>query len=197
MKYVVLEGVDNCGKSTIAKELNKRLSNSVVIQEPSKEGKLRDIILNDKINDYTRQLLLIASRNETLLRQVYPYKYTDKIIISDRNYLSQLVYCDYKSFDMVFELNRQFMREYKPDITFIIDVPNDILLERANNSQELNKLDSLEYDIINSRVMRYSDMGSLLAEKYDHYIFHIDGTQSIKDIVDFMVEYIDNIREKI
>ena len=195
MAYIVIEGVDNCGKSTIAKELSWRLSNSVIVQEPSKKDKLRNIILNDDMDNYTRELLLVASRNESLTKEVKLYRDNHYIVISDRNYLSQLVYCDSTSFDTVLELNEKFMVEYKPDLTFIIDVPSDILLKRAKESNELNNLDSLDINVIEHRVKQYSDMSSLLISKYNHDIIHIDGTMELDIILQVIITYIKNIRE--
>ena len=191
MEYIVIEGVDNCGKSTIIKELNKRLfSNSIqtvlLMEEPNKtllDGKLRDIILNKEMDCFTRELLFIAERNENLINNVKLYKGIDAIIISDRNYMSQMVYCGERNFNMVTELNMHFFKDYKPDITFIINVGLETLYNRAIDSIDSNLLDSIDKKVIQERIDDYQRVGQMLQNEYKHTIFNINGNLSINFIV--------------
>lgn len=154
--YLVLEGVDFTGKSTLATELVKRLQeiygkNTVIHKrEPSNANygkKMRDV-LNQKVmteDDEVKaaQFMLLdrvenTSNVSQLLRE-------NKIIVQERNFLTALVYNeakDTKEVQFVQEANRLSL---KPDCLALLTISDDILSFRLNGAKEQRgSLDSYE-----------------------------------------------------
>ena len=80
-KLITFEGIEGCGKSTLAKELYEYLKNKnykvVFTREPGggKLGeKIREILLNNELEipDYSELFLFLASRYEHTKKCYYP-----------------------------------------------------------------------------------------------------------------------------
>jgi hypothetical protein len=101
-KYIVLEGISGSGKDTQVDILRKKLSHKKIafVNEPSETyAHLRTLweadnkeLLNDSV---IRQSLLIADRSKLIEETVKPALENGDIVISNRSFLSFLVYqCD-------------------------------------------------------------------------------------------------------
>lgn len=100
--FVVFEGIDYCGKSTIMKLVAEKLRGQgysvVTTREPggSKLGEeLRNVILtSDKgsIDSVSEALLFISARRQHLVEKIIPALCQDNIVLCDRYTPSSLVY---------------------------------------------------------------------------------------------------------
>ena len=173
--YLVLEGVDFTGKSTVATELVKRLQEiygkDTVIhkREPSNTNygkKMRDV-LNQKFmtqNDEIKaaQFMLLdrvenTSNVSQLLRE-------NKIIVQERNFLTALVYNeakDTKEVQFIQEANRLSL---KPDCLALLTISDDILSFRLNGAKEQKgSLDSYEtFEKVIKRKRDYMNFGDYI-----------------------------------
>ena len=153
--FIVFEGIDGCGKTTIIKQIAKLLkkipkykNKILVTKEPSgtKIGeKIRKIILkNQKIDNRTEALLYAASRRQHIIEKIKP-NLKNKIILCDRFIDSSLVYQGFihnLQIKKICEINSFAVEKIKPDIIFILDVNPRISLERIKNRKKIDRFDS-------------------------------------------------------
>lgn len=173
--YLVLEGVDFTGKSTLATELVKRLQeiygkNTVIHKrEPSNANygkKMRDV-LNQKVmteDDEVKAaqfMLLDRVENTSAVSQLLR---ENKIIIQERNFLTALVYNeakDTKEVQFVQEANKLSL---KPDCLALLTISDDILSFRLNGAKEQRgSLDSYEtFEKVIKRKRDYMNFGDYI-----------------------------------
>ena len=173
--YLVLEGVDFTGKSTVAKELVKRLQEiygkDTVIhkREPSNANygkKMRDV-LNQKVmteDDEVKAaqfMLLDRVENTSAVSQLLR---ENKIVIQERNFLTALVYNeakDTKEVQFIQEANRLSL---KPDCLALITISDDILSFRLNGAKEQRgSFDSYEtFEKVIKRKRDYMNFGDYI-----------------------------------
>lgn len=141
--FVTLEGPEGSGKTTVAKVVydyfNERDIPTVLTREPGGipiSEKIRDIILdpeNPTMDDKTEALLYAASRRQHLVEKVIPALDEGKLVICDRFIDSSLAYQGYArglGIDEVMEINQFAIDGQMPNITFFLDVPFDVGMER-------------------------------------------------------------------
>ena len=173
--YLVLEGVDFTGKSTLATELVKRLQevygkDTVVHKrEPSNTNygkKMRDV-LNQKVmteDDEVKAaqfMLLDRVENTSAVSQLLR---ENKIIVQERNFLTALVYNeakDTKEVQFVQEANKLSL---KPDCLALLTISDDILSFRLNGAKEQKgSLDSYEtFEKVIKRKRDYMNFGDYI-----------------------------------
>ncbi len=92
--YILLEGIDGCGKSTQIELIKDRFPNIITTKEPAGTNlgvKIREILLNgEKVSKEAETLLFLADRAEHYNRILAPNR--DKVIISDRGFISGIAY---------------------------------------------------------------------------------------------------------
>ncbi len=132
---VSLEGVDGCGKSTLATSLHKQLVSreyaTLLTKEPGGTplGDLvRPLVLHRpcRIDAKAEYLLFAAARAQHFDEVVLPSLDNGSIVISDRMADSSLVYQGYTrglDLSMLELMNRWTMSNRSPDITFYLKLP--------------------------------------------------------------------------
>lgn len=183
--FITFEGIDGAGKSTqisiLSKYLKKMGVDHITTREPGGVPvgeKIRAIFKNEPLQDKSELLLLYASRLEHVKRLIQPNNY--KLVISDRFDDSTLAYQHYGRgipLEDIKMLRKFTIGDFKPDITFLIDLHPDDMENRTRN----RKLDKMELENIQfySRVARgYRE----IAKKSPDRIVVIDGKQSIGKI---------------
>lgn len=142
--YIAIEGIDTVGKSTQIKLLQNSFQDAIFIKEPGATDigkKIRKIIFNskEKPSIKTELLLFLADRTETIEKIIKPNY--DKLIISDRSFISGMAY-GLEYFDLLeLELFNSFATDrIYPDIVFILRLKKEDLIERLQQK----KKDSIE-----------------------------------------------------
>ncbi len=189
--YILFEGIDTCGKSTQIGLLAQKFDDIVVTKEPggTKFGvKAREILLTDSLASKRAELLLfLADRAEHYEEVVEPNK--DKVVISDRGFLSGIGYAlangDF-DFDELVRLNRFALSEHFPD-KIILFVTNMQTLEQRTSQKELDgiELRGLEYLIMVQNKMHES------LQKLGIDYLKVDATDSIENIHQKIVSYLE------
>lgn len=139
---IVIEGLDGAGLSTqaalLAGYLRDKNEKVILTKEPTSSpiGNLvRSALKHEwKSSPLALQLLFAADRENHLQNEIEPALRENKIVISDRYILSSLAF---GSVDVDQEFLKQINSKFrKPDLTFIIDTPPRVCLERINKARE-------------------------------------------------------------
>ena len=164
-KFIVLEGIDGCGKSTQINELSKWLPKSGLIKknttliktrEPGGSilgREIREMILNtNKSNPpsiLTELLLYSADRAEHISKIILPALQRGNWVISDRFSGSTLAYQGFGreiNIDIIKKLENIVCQNISPDLTFFLDIsPEESILRRKNKIADRIESEGLEF----------------------------------------------------
>ncbi|MBA7554410.1 Thymidylate kinase [subsurface metagenome] len=194
--FLVLDGIDGCGKSTQTKKLNDYfIANDIqtlLTAEPSDYdlGKiLRNYLQNPEAPASVDALLFAADRIEHCNKEILPLLNKGYIVISDRYRDSSYIYQSIEgkneevSIDWIRKINKFSLI---PDLTIIIDIDPKIGLKRkrnqANNSdnQSLDKFEKIEFqNVIREEFIKIAK-NSIVSDEGVHVL--IDGNESEEDV---------------
>lgn len=145
---ISIEGIDGCGKSTLADNLTKELSSEgldvVLTREPGKTelgSCIRTVVQRQTmpVCSEAEYLLFAADRAQHFNEFVIPQLKNNKIIISDRMADSSVVYQGFGrglDTDMIRTINRWVMHGIQPDLTFYIRVSTQTALTRIRERKK-------------------------------------------------------------
>jgi dTMP kinase len=190
--FITFEGIDFCGKSTqvglLRDYLLKQKKNVHLIREPGGteiSEKIREILLDKKNNAMvmeTEIFLFSASRAQLVREVIRPYLQKGYYVISDRFHDSSTAYQGFGrglSVDAILNIHNLAIGETIPDITFFIDIPNDVAIARKRNIAH-SDLDRIE--VSDNTFYERVREGYLYLSKKEKRFKVIDGTQSINQI---------------
>jgi dTMP kinase len=190
--YILFEGIDTCGKSTQIELISEKHPEIIVTHEPGGTAfgqKAREILLSDSLASKRAELLLfLADRAEHYQEVISPNK--DKVVISDRGFLSGIGYAlanDDFDFDELVSLNRFALEGHFPDkvILFLTDMKT---LEERTSAKSLDgiELRGLEYLLTVQEHMKQS----ILKLGIPHLF--VDATEDIETIHTQITDYLRN-----
>ena len=190
--FITFEGIDFCGKSTqvglLRDYLLEQKKDVHLIREPGGteiSEKIRDILLDKKNNAMvmeTEIFLFSASRAQLVREVIRPYLQRGYYVISDRFHDSSTAYQGFGrglSVDAILNIHNLAIGETIPDITFFIDIPNNIAIDRKRNIAH-SDLDRIE--VSDNTFYERVREGYLYLSKKEKRFKVIDGTQSINQI---------------
>jgi dTMP kinase len=190
--FITFEGIDFCGKSTQVELLKEYLiqHNKKVhlIREPGGteiSEKIRNILLDKKNNAMvmeTEILLFSASRAQLVREVIRPYLLQGFYIISDRFHDSSTAYQGYGRglpVNSIMKIHQIAIGDTIPDLTFFIDIPNKVAIERKERKTH-SDLDRIEVsdNLFFERVRE----GYINLAKKEKRFRILNGTQSIEKI---------------
>lgn len=188
---IVLEGIDQCGKTTISKLLKNKLEElnlKTIIQTfPDKSTLIGNVINsylqgNTKLSPQESHLLYSINRHEK--KNFMEEKlYNNYNIISDRYIFSGIAYSLANGLDYNFCLNtEQYL--IKPDLIFYFDIP----ISETNKRRKSLKIDIYETSNFQSKVKEaYSKI------KNKDWII-INAEQTPEEITNIILKHILNIK---
>ncbi|MGD6858596.1 MAG: dTMP kinase [Enterobacteriaceae bacterium] len=161
-KFIVVEGLDGSGKTTLVKFIYKVLKNKYKIEKLIKVcdpgGTPLSRILGkiikksnklEKINYYTELLIFYAARSQLVSNIIKPYLNNNYWVISDRYKFSSEAYQGSynKNINILIKnLNKIIVKNVEPDLIFYLDINPKIGFERIKKNR---KLDIIEKKRIN------------------------------------------------
>lgn len=156
MNYFALEGIDNCGKSTIIKNLKKDFPNYNYVREPGTTKyaeELRNVMFsNIEVNQVSIQLAMTSARIDLVNNLIKQNVDT----ISDRCFLS-LVYADAideKLCDKLLLINKEFVPLLPNKIIYLYLSAEESVKRFVRKKME--GYDTFELSSIRKRLDRYN-----------------------------------------
>lgn len=180
--YLLFEGIDTCGKSTQIELIEKAFDNVITTKEPGGTTfgvQAREILLQDSLTSKRAELLLfLADRAEHYAQIIKPN--SDKLIISDRGFLSGIGYAlanDEFDFQHLIELNKFALEDTFPDLIILFITNMETLKERMGEK----RLDGIELRGLEYLITVQKHMEESLAKLNIPHLL-IDATDSIENI---------------
>ena len=178
-QFITVEGTEGVGKSTNMAFIENWLKTAgkeiVITREPggTKLGeKLRDVLLDAKeqsMSDDTELLLMFAARAQHLQQVIKPALAAGKWVVCDRFTDSTYAYQGGgRGIDMsrIAELEQWVQGDLRPDMTFILDLPVDVGLERAGKRSSPDRFELEKHDFFNKVRNTYLSRASEQPERY-------------------------------
>jgi len=135
--FIVIDGPDGSGKSTVISYLKDLFPEIVVTRDPggTSEGLLiRNLIVDDKhkLDKFSILLLFLATRFETQTKVILPTVEEGKLVISDRWDSSTFAYQRHaEGQEDMFDHIEGFNKFIKPDVFIHLDISPEAGLERS------------------------------------------------------------------
>ncbi len=192
--YILLEGIDRAGKSTQIELLRQRFDDAIFTKEPGGTPlgqKIRTMVLQDSPTTLAEIFLFLADRAEHIQKVIEPN--LDKLIFSDRGFISGIAYAHIKSglpIAKLQELNELAMQNIEPSGIVLLLLSKEELLRRMP-SQELDTIEKrgVEY------LLKVQMMMKELVENSSLPYLIIDASLPKQKIFHDIVEFLKEIDE--
>lgn len=208
-KYLVFEGNDGSGKTTIANAIYDRLpGEKVFTKEPGSPvlkfcQDVRKIIIHGKeqnLDDITYAHLFFSDAYENLRQVVEPALYSGKWVVSDRSVLSNKAYWP-PEVQYVHRSNHEWFRGLFPTVFYMNVPPEECLKRITSRKKEINAFERehviTKIGLIHDRYEVYV-IPEMQQSEINHHI--IDNTKSIDEVVnhvwDIIVKTFDKLLER-
>lgn len=191
---IAFEGIDGVGKSTQLALSEKNLEacdkEIILTKEPGGTAfgrKIREIIFHEELSFKAEFFLFLADRSEHYERVLKKHK--DKIILSDRTFISGIAYAcvNEKSLNMeeLFKINAFALNNTFPDKVIFLKADEELIQER---------LGSRKQDRIESRGRQYllevQDKIEELLEKYSFPYLALNAREKKEELNKKIMEFI-------
>jgi len=164
-KFIVIEGIDGCGKTTQIDELTNWLPNSglmgkgselIKTREPGGSllgKKIRSLILdndeNNKPSSLAELMLYSADRAEHVSKLISPALQKNNWVISDRFSDSTLAYQGYGrdiSLEIIKKIESIVCQGETPDLTIFLEItPEESIIRRKNEIPDRIESEGIEF----------------------------------------------------
>jgi dTMP kinase len=190
-QFIAIEGLEGAGKSSAIQSMENLLSEQQIpvflTREPGGTAigeSLRQILKNSDFKntlDARSELLLMYTSRIQLVEEVIKPKLKQGVwIISDRFELSSFAYQGGgRQLDMDFiKILSQFaLHDFKPDLTFYLDIDPEIGLKRANSRGALDRIEQEKIDFFHRVATTYHQL-----IKEDKSAITIDASLPIREV---------------
>ncbi|GBE07519.1 thymidylate kinase [bacterium BMS3Bbin11] len=201
-KFITLEGGEGAGKTTCLKHVEKRIKEAgidlCVTREPggTRTGeKIREILLdrgNFDILDETELLLMFAARAQHLNELIRPTLAADTWVLCDRFTDATYAYQGGGreiAHERIAELEQWVLQGLKPDLTFLLDLPVEVGLERAGQRSSPDRFESENIAFMERIRSSYLD----IARQEPERVKIIDSSQALENVLLQIDEVLDDV----
>ncbi|MEE1013771.1 MAG: dTMP kinase [Clostridia bacterium] len=199
-KFIVMEGLDGCGKSTqiqrLADTLRSKGEKVYITAEPTEfetGAYLRRILSESLEKDmYLQAALFLADRLEHITHPEFGIKrYLDEgyTVICDRYYYSSFAYQGTASdIDWVMKINLECQQMLTPDLCIFLDVNPDTCKERIDRVREKPELSEKNIELM--RKIRQNFLSVLEKLQPEQNIVVIDANRELEDVEKEILHYV-------
>ncbi len=194
--FITFEGIEGCGKTTQINLLKNFLSENnipcLVTREPGGcelGNKIRKIVLgtdNKNILSMTELFLYAADRAQHVEEVILPAVKDGKMVLCDRYTDATLAYQGYGrglNTDTIVKLNTLASSGLKPDLTFFIDCPVEVGIERALARSNASGPDEMRFEKEDLSFHRRVREGyEKICAKEPKRVVRINGDRNIDDV---------------
>jgi len=195
-KLIAFEGIDTSGKSTQARRLAKRLIDDgypiVSTGEPGGTpigDAVRSILLSrehESLLPFSELLLFIVSRAQNTHEVIVPALEAGKTVVASRYRMSSVAYQGYGrgvDLDLIAALNETAACGLHPDVTFLIDIPAEVAIQRKITEKDRIEVESMAFH-------RRVRQGFLELAEQDPNAIVIDGDRSPDEITEDVTKHL-------
>ena len=201
MSFLVFEGIDGSGKSTLIKalreELQKRSLPACFTKEPGGTflgEKIRALLIEKTKSPpqpETEILLYYADRQQHLLELVKPALKKGQLLISDRYWASTFAYqCGGRKMKESFVSSIHdavYDSSLDPDLWVLLDIPVEVSFKRLRDKQgDLDRFETETKDFY----QRIRDYYLKLAQNSKSWLV-LDGTQTTEKLLDQLLSFLE------
>lgn len=199
--FIVLEGPDGSGKSTMAEMIGdyyKKAGREIIFtREPGGtkiSEQIRGIILDNNNSEMaytTEALLYAASRAQHVAEFIKPNLEDGKVVISERYVYSSIVYQGIGrnlGIQKVREINDFAINGLKPDLVLFFDIDPEKALNRKLSKGDSDRLENEKLEFHKNVYEGYKN----IMEYYDE-IISIDADKSADELFDDIKNIINNL----
>lgn len=187
-KFIVIEGIDGSGKTTITKKIISFLYQNGIkkilsIREPGGTllgENIRSLIKKQHITNKAEILMLYAARIELIEKIIKPALKKGVWIIGDRHDLSSQTYqvCKNKKLKNFIDIIKKYvLNNFIPDLTLYLDVTPEIGLKRILKRKKLDIFEKYPINFFVCVRKKYLQISSI-----NKYIKVIDATKNINNV---------------
>ena len=175
-KFIVFEGIDGSGKSSVGEYMMDKFEDMVLTREPSdsEAGKLAQKAANRDHSPYLDLFLYLADRVEHT-EQIKRWLSEGKNVLCDRYWGSTAAYqAAAEDIDLSYieYIQENFIHE--PDLTVLFDVEPEVSIERIGNRDIKSKYERIDY------LQKVRKNYQLLAERHDWVT--VDASNPLKEV---------------
>ena len=192
--FITFEGGEGVGKTTQIKHLKRHLKDNghdiILTREPGGTPAAEEIrsllshpAYGGKWTPEAEAMLLFAARAMHIKEVIAPALQQGQIVICDRYTDSTRVYQSHLQglgMDFIDNLEKQIVGKYKPDLTFILDLPAQKAMERVQSRGAKDHYDRGNLEFYNKLRQGFLDIAAKNPERCDV----VDATADEKTIAD-------------
>mgnify|MGYP003301560108 FL=1 len=187
-KFITVEGIDGCGKTTQAEIIDDGLADAghsaKLVREPGGDPiseSIRKLLLHaeESMSDRAEALLMIASRAQLTDKVILPQIINGSWVVADRYADSTLAYqgggrgLSVQSLDSINQFGTYTL---KPDLTFFIDISIDVANSRMRVERDRIEKEGNEFQ------QRVREQYLKLHESDPNRFILINGEQSVDNV---------------
>lgn len=189
--FVSFEGIEGVGKSTAIKFFNAQLSlrhiDYVVNREPGGteiSENIRHVLLEHHLEPMyldTELLLMFACRAQNIAQVIKPALQAGQWVVTDRFTDASYAYQGYgrgMPVSRIAELAEWVHGDLQPDITFLLDAPANIGIDRLKNRRSKDRIESERLEFFERVRQGYLTLAAAAPQRFRI----IDATQSLADV---------------
>lgn len=189
-KFIVVEGLEGAGKSSVIGLIVKALENAGKQVEQTREPggtpmaeAIRECVKQnweERVAEETELLLMYAARVQLLANRIYPALESGKWVVGDRHDLSSQAYqgggrgVNTQTMDAMRDIA---LKGFKPNLTIYLDVDPVVGLERARGRGELDRIEQSGIAFFERTRARYLSLAA-----NDPSIVVVDATEDMATV---------------
>ena len=180
--YIVLEGMEMSGKSTVCKKLGTAIKARVTAEpfnETPESKAFKAKLVSNTMTKYEEIQGFGTARVEAFQKVIGPYLKHGRDVISDRNFITSMVYQsdEHVAPSEIFQFNKKLLSSYGfdiiPNLVIYIDISHEEFLERLDKSikdgREINAKDLMfkDKEVFDSYRNKYLRCLDYLVDQFD------------------------------